>query len=375
MSSLQQYQNQNQKQQYIRKSTRARKLSEKAKTNTPTLVDNPQQQQHIINDNDNNNTNDDDESPKKKRKISRIEEEESQKTDKIDPVEKLLSLSNINQDFLSDFEFNTHHHKSSNCSLDGCDNDGDISEQESQLSYDENDDEYYEEDYPVEIENVNFTKIIQDNIRQFYVKRRLQGQYKDTFSLLNKSKDDEFTPTYQSSTQHQTVQQQQQSNNKSNEVPFFKSVNFGNKPKEYTIDDYFSYGDEDDEDDKDEQESGSLSESSSRNSLSVSSEEEYSDSDESDGNGVSPITTPKTEIKSLYIPKINPHHYYYYHGGRFNNSNQSPLFQHQSSLNNSNGNNELEQDLSKILNKNSLINGKASEMVSSGNFLINDFFL
>ena len=99
MSSLQQYQNQNQKQQYIRKSTRARKLSEKAKTNTPTLVDNPQQQQHIINDKDDNNTNDDDESPKKKRKISRIEEEESQKTDKIDPVEKLLSLSNINQDF------------------------------------------------------------------------------------------------------------------------------------------------------------------------------------------------------------------------------------------------------------------------------------
>ena len=43
-------------------------------------------------------------------------------------------------------------------------------------------------------------------------------------------------------------------------------------------------------------------------------------------------------------------------------------FQHQSRLNNSNGNNELEQDLSKILNKNSLINGKASEMVSSGNF-------
>lgn len=79
MSSLQQYQNQNQKQQYIRKSTRARKLSEKAKTNTPTLVDNPQQQQHIINDNDNNNTNDDDESPKKKRKFQELKKKNLRK--------------------------------------------------------------------------------------------------------------------------------------------------------------------------------------------------------------------------------------------------------------------------------------------------------
>jgi hypothetical protein len=220
-------------------------------------------------------------------------------------------------------------------------------------------DEYEDDEALIEIENVNFTQIIQENIRQFYVKRRLENQYKDTFSLLNNKdqEEEEAVPT-----KSQQTQQSQQPISKPIEVPFFKNVNFGNKPKEYAIEDYFSYNDEEEED------QGSLLESSSRNSLSVSSEEEYSDS--SDESDVSPITTPKSETQSLYIPKINHHHHYYHCGlGMVNGAGQQYYQQRMDNVMNQ------EEDLSKILNKNSLINGKASEMVSTGNFMINDFFL
>lgn len=44
------------------------------------------------------------------------------------------------------------------------------------------------------------------------------------------------------------------------------------------------------------------------------------------------------------------------------------------SCNNNNNLNNL-QDLSKILNKNSIITGNASEMISAGNFMLTDFYL
>ncbi|EMG46420.1 hypothetical protein G210_3332 [Candida maltosa Xu316] len=338
----------------LRKSKRTRTSTEKAKiiqTNTSKVIEKEQPTQQSI---------------PKKRKISNIEKEEYEKSDKIDPVEKLLSLTNINQDFLSDLTKNipsnisssnstsclniqnihntsnnhhhniniTHNHKNSICSNhSGYEEDDEGEEFEEEIEEEEEE----EEDEFVEIANVNFTKIIQDNIRQFYVNRRLQNQYHDTFSLLNQSSKpiQQTQPSTNNTTPSTTT-----SNNP--DVPFFKSVNFGNKPREYTIDDYFSYSE-------------------------ATEEEQQTKEPETSETDVSPITTPKSNFQSLYIPKINSNNHYHYH---YNNDNSRDLL-----LRNTINNNNDEQDLSKILNKNSLINGKASEMVSSGNFMINDFFL
>ncbi|KAL6451242.1 hypothetical protein SBY92_002581 [Candida maltosa Xu316] len=309
----------------LRKSKRTRTSTEKAKiiqTNTSKVIEKEQPTQQSI---------------PKKRKISNIEKEEYEKSDKIDPVEKLLSLTNINQDFLSDLTKNIPSNISSSnstsCLNIGYEEDDEGEEFEEEIEEEEEE----EEDEFVEIANVNFTKIIQDNIRQFYVNRRLQNQYHDTFSLLNQSSKpiQQTQPSTNNTTPSTTT-----SNNP--DVPFFKSVNFGNKPREYTIDDYFSYSE-------------------------ATEEEQQTKEPETSETDVSPITTPKSNFQSLYIPKINSNNHYHYH---YNNDNSRDLL-----LRNTINNNNDEQDLSKILNKNSLINGKASEMVSSGNFMINDFFL
>ena len=137
-----------------------------------------------------------------------------------------MSLTNVNQDFLLDWEDNSHRNHHTSISSSSTSNNGITSgslissntsncgfsprsgyhsssssisslfSQNEESEIDEYDYDYESEDYeePNEIESVNFTKIIQDNIRQYYVKRRLENQYKDSFALLNKqnhNQDDE----------------------------------------------------------------------------------------------------------------------------------------------------------------------------------------
>ena len=137
-----------------------------------------------------------------------------------------MSLTNVNQDFLLDWEDNSHRNHHTSISSSSTSNNGITSgslissntsncgfsprsgyhsssssisslfSQNEESEIDEYAYDYESEDYeePNEIESVNFTKIIQDNIRQYYVKRRLENQYKDSFALLNKqnhNQDDE----------------------------------------------------------------------------------------------------------------------------------------------------------------------------------------
>lgn len=378
-----------QQQQHIRKSKRTRMLTEKAKaeTNTISLVN------HKLPTTTTTTTRKKSFSlPKtKKRKISSIEEEEeaAKLSDKIDPVEKLLSLTNVNQDFLLDWEDNSHRNHHTSISSSSTSNNGITSgslissntsncgfsprsgyhsssssisslfSQNEESEIDEYDYDYESEDYeePNEIESVNFTKIIQDNIRQYYVKRRLENQYKDSFALLNKQNHNQDDEEEENPLLSSASPTSNRSIFKQCEVPFFKSVNFGNKPKEYTIEDYFQYDNAEEEEEEEKKEEEKEDESKS-----------VTTSEDNESNGVSPITTPKSTMQSLYIPKIN------------NNYRRLPMniINHNNITTNScNNNNNLNnlQDLSKILNKNSIITGNASEMISAGNFMLTDFYL
>ncbi|KAG7662551.1 uncharacterized protein J8A68_003925 [[Candida] subhashii] len=281
----------------IRKSTRTRTLTVKAKTNTNTAVTKQQVPETHVQDHDQHIN--------KKRKITRETEAQEEQSDKIDPVEKLLSLTSTNNDFLSDLESS--------------------SEEEEE-----------EEEYIREIASVNFTKILQDNIRNYYSRKLRMNQYDDTFALLNKN-----TQQSETSQLNSTSEPSSPKPSTRDEVPFFKNVNFG-KSREYTIDDFFAYNDEEEE------------------------QEPKSPTEE--------ISSPTTSSPTLYIPKINQRFNY-----RQNHLNLASDYQANSPNNHSQMATGMSpsssQDIFKILNKRCILTGRASEMVSTGNFLINDFFL
>lgn len=205
-------------------------------------------------------------------------------TDKIDPVEKLLSLTNLNNDILNVDEpspVNYMNIASSNST--------------EQIS-------------------LNFTKILNDNLRAYYsrVNKNPLEAYSDnsTFGLLNKQPAAEADPEIAP---------------KNCDVPFFKKVNFNSTSKSYTFDEYLAYDDLSDTDESDE-----------------------------DKSPITPISLPQ--------PLNGKMSFHYRHNDNLNLSlNQHPCSE--------------PQDLCKILNNNCIISGKASEMVGTGNFMINDFFL
>lgn len=219
------------------------------------------------------------EHPAKKRKLN-VEED----ADKIDPVEKLLSLTNLNNDILNVDEPSPVNYMNiaSNNSTE-------------QIS-------------------LNFTKILNDNLRAYYsrLNKNPLEVYNDnsTFGLLNKQP---------------TAEVDQETAPKHLDVPFFKKVNFNSNSKSYTFDEYLSYDDLTDTDESDE-----------------------------DKSPITPISLP---------PPLNGKMSFHY---RHNDNLNLSLNQHPESE---------PQDICKILNKNCLISGKASEMVGTGNFMINDFFL
>lgn len=213
--------------------------------------------------------------PNKRRKI--VEED----ADKIDPVEKLLSLTNLNNDILN---------------LD----------EPSPMNY------LNPSSNNTEQISLNFTKILNDNLRRCYSRLNQNPlevyNNNSTFALLNK----QHTPETDTDT-----------TSKRHDAPFFKNVNFNPNSKSYTFDEYLEY-------------------------------DELTDTDESDED-----KSPTTPI-ALPAPLNNKMSFHYRHNDNLNLS--------------LNPGNEP-QDIGKILNKNCIISGKASEMVSTGNFLINDFFL
>ncbi|ABN67125.2 predicted protein [Scheffersomyces stipitis CBS 6054] len=224
-------------------------------------------------------------SPIKRRRI--VDEEDN--SDKIDPVEKLLSLPNLNNDILDE---------------------------------DEEDEEEDEDETRNELVPPNFTKILHDNIRSYYSNFRKSPIeiYNDnsSFAFLNKKEEpDQRCHCYN--------------------VPFFRNVNFsGSSRSDYTIDDYFSYDE--------------LTDNDTEESLSPT-----------DKPGVKEVS-PATSTSSVYFPDS------------FNNKMSFHYRHNHSNLNLSDGF-DSGADIFKYLNKRSVLSGKASEMVGTGKFLINDFFL
>ncbi|KAK7676049.1 hypothetical protein QCA50_020995 [Cerrena zonata] len=180
----------------IRKSNRTRTLTDKFKESNLTKTN-----QNQI------------ESPALKKR--RLNDEDDH--DKIDPVEKLLSLTTFNNDILLDIDQEQQQQQ----------------EEEDGEESDSEDSEYESEEESSNI-SLNFSKILNENIRNYYsnLKRCPIEIYNDnsSFALLNKQQQPQEQPK-------QPPQQQ--------EVPFFKNVNFNPKPQSaYTFDEYLSYDDD-----------------------------------------------------------------------------------------------------------------------------------
>ncbi|KAK6457087.1 uncharacterized protein RJT20DRAFT_127223 [Scheffersomyces xylosifermentans] len=326
----------------------------------------------------------DDSNNLKKRRVV-VEEVNS---DKIDPVEKLLSLTNLNNDILNELVNDNSLNISNTNQQDASDNiDEDVDEDEYEDDDIDEDDE--DNDQPSSKKNqltsLNFTKILQDNIRSYYSKFRKSPIeiYNDnsSFALLNKNEANNNSIYNNSnastiaSASNSTPQSPQTPS--TSEVPFFRNVNFsGSSRSDYTFDDYFSYDELTDD---------------------SSSDEALSPTDKP-----APPKKEETKASSLYFPKLSNKMSFHY---RQNHSNLNlslnndgfesgavsplspastvdlPSLMYDStnglSSNGSsvsidvNGNHEL----FKYLNKRSILSGKASEMVGTGNLLINDFFL
>lgn len=220
-------------------------------------------------------------------------------SDKLDPVEKLLSFADLHNDILHSLDQETHDEP------EECD---DLPPSSTPT--------------PSNI-SVNFTNMLQENLRHYYsnCKRGPLEVYNanSSFAILNKPLIKE-QPPLPAPARH--------------EVPFFKNVNFNPNAKSssaYTFDEYLAYDD-------DEPESTS----------------------ESDSDNLSP-ETPTSAHPSPIPTKLKM----CFHYRQFNNNLN--LSSHPSQA--------PQEDIHQFLNKRSIISGRASEMVSTGNFMINDFFL
>lgn len=194
-----------------------------------------------------------------------------------------------------------------------------------QESVQDDSDSDYEEDSDASASpsniTVNFTDMLQENLRHYYsnCKRGPLDLYtaNSSFSVLNKPAPKPKAPV--------TTPVRQ-------DVPFFKAVNFNPNPKSsaYTFDEYLAYDD-------DEPESTS----------------------ESDSDQASP-ETPTSAHPSPVPANLKMCFHYRQFNNNLNLSSQLPAGP---------------QEVLQCLNKRSILSGRASEMVSSGTFMINDFFL
>ncbi|CAK9441663.1 uncharacterized protein LODBEIA_P55310 [Lodderomyces beijingensis] len=340
----------------------------------------------------------------KRRKSSNVEEFEQARVASVDNSNACLYTPTPH--FLSDLESEVEEEsrrrslQSINQLQDSCNSILPFSFALPQPQDDDDDEEYEDEDEddePIEIESVDFTKILHDNIREYYRKKG-QNQYKDSFALLN--------------TKNQPVDLNEEESRRAEEdcsrnvkqVPFFKNVNFG-RSRDYTIEDFVNYDNEEEEAEeaeeaeKKENQSSQLAEIPREigNEVSPASSASIApeiDDEDPHSHSISPVSSPTasnsqvslsvpstapsstTTSPSLYIPKINNfgrysfynnHHHHHYH----HHLNQ-PLSR-VSTPGTCCGNDDY--FLSKALKKHSLYTGKAREMVSTGNFMLNDFLL
>jgi hypothetical protein len=191
--------------------------------------------------------------------------------DRIDPVEKLLSMNSCNTSILDD------------------------------NLIENSDDDYEESDLPESPLSINFNQLLYENI-QTYLSNRSKSNSTNCFQDLNSSATTPITKQTKSTFT----------------APFFKNVNFMNNTRQ-CLNDYFEY-----------------------DNASDNSDDESPDS---------PLKSP-----SFQVPKISFH---YRHKDTFNLIDDS-----------------YSADASvRGLKSGSIVSGKASEMMGSGGFLINDFFL
>lgn len=305
--------------------------------------------------------------------------------DRLDPVEKLLSLNYINQDMnADDAASDTNGEEGSNLEtqMDNGINSDNIDEEEDE--YDDTEDS--EADYNNDINkynqiSLNFTKILNDNLLKHYssFNRSPIDFYNNnsSFALLNKhpypSQHNYYqqprnldSPTSNSTTDESNVTAP---NNQANTVPFFKAVNFNPKPKTHIFDEIITLDDEIDPKDNncnDDNKNDAASEepiSPIRNESVLAGEiSDHINADDmfysNTNNNVSDSDDELTTPKSSPLLTNSKMCFHYRQHDYLNLSNLKPQ---PSNL--------------RILNENSILSGKASETIGSGNFLINDFFL
>lgn len=236
--------------------------------------------------------------------------------DTLDPVEKLLSLSNDNY-YYQDFLFNE--------------------QEDFNLNNINQDIKQYNES------TISFTKMLNDNLINFY-------KQSDSFIPLESSTVDDNTKL--------PVQ------NNSNLVPFFRTVNFNPKPKVHLFDELISLDPKAEDihtisvssdfidtsspgliaDVISESESESELDSRKNSNLELSSKEIIGES-------------PKINHELEYSDKLTPKNWIYRQSNCLNLSNFRP------------------QNDCKILNDSSILSGNSSQMIGLNKFLINDFFL
>lgn len=237
--------------------------------------------------------------------------------DKIDPVEKLLCLTNLNNDILFDLETDESGSEPNSPRS--------LTASSSSVSTDASASSEFEDSplhSPYPNMELDFSKVIKDNLRSYYL-----SAYKSpieihndnsSFSILNK-KSNQHASGADASLPSQTT--------KGREVPFFKNVNF-NKPKfGNSIEDYLFY-----------------------------------DDDES-ANSPTDLEQEEMPLSTTFMPQLPNVSFHYRRDDKLNLSlsDQNPWAE--------------PQDISKILNLNSVMTGKSSEMVGTSRLLINDFFL
>lgn len=235
----------------------------------------------------------------KQSKFAKPEESVQYNDRKIDPVEKLLSMTCVNTDIL-------HMEDNDQLALSSSSAASSSSPAYPNLS-------------------LNFNKLINDNLRSYYSKlcKSPMEIHNDnsSFSILNKQP-------------QQPLGSQEQSTSLSfaSQVPFFKNVNFNSSSSfGQKIDDYIYYDDD----------------------------EEPSSTD-SEQEEISAPTDPKMAV----LPTMGKMSFRYRQNENVNFSLSDFQVQNQNEPN----------DIFKFMKKRSVISGKASEMIGTSNFLINDFF-
>lgn len=242
--------------------------------------------------------------------------------DKIDPVEKLLSISHIDNDILHMDETESLSPAPSVTSANATSN---------------------TPTYPDLSQNLS--RMINDNLRSYYMNFRkspieIHNDH-SSFSVLNQKQPD---------WNHKPVVDDLLPRT---EIPFFKNVNFNPSPFGLAIEDYIYYGNEE-EDEQDGE--PNLSTKSDQDDPLLATDSEHEE-----------LGTPKSTAATLSIPSLanNKMCFHYRQSGKL--SLCSDLVAPQICFE--------DDDMSKFLNQRSLLSGRASEMLGASNLKLHDFFL